>query len=153
MIGPQGDQGAQGSVGVQGGQGVAGAIGSQGPVGGFGNAVLFNTATTLTTNVNTTASAAIRAFRTVDTVFAGDIWWHVNTGRIWRATIDRINTTTDSAFVEITSGTRTTGAGDGLIDLSGILNTASTGERIAFTSSSILIYDSSNRLRVKLGEL
>ena len=55
--------------------------------------------------------------------------------------------------MEITAGTRTSGAGDGLIDLSGILNTASTGERIAFTSSSILIYDANNKLRVKLGEL
>jgi hypothetical protein len=123
-------------------------------VGGFGNAVVFDTSTTLTTNVAQTASYAIRAFRTVNTVFEGDIWWHVNTGRIYRATVDRINTTTNSTFSEITSGTNTTGtAGNGIIDLSGILNTSTTGERIEFSSNTIKIYDSGNRRRVLLGAL
>ena len=142
----------QGIQGMQGGTGVAGVTGSQGPVGGFGNAVLFNTSTTLPSNINSTASAAIRTFRTVNTVFEGDIWWHVNTGRIWRATVNRVDTTTNSTFVEITSGTRTTGSGDGLIDLSGILNTASSGDRIEFSSTRIDIFQGSSR-RVRLGEL
>jgi hypothetical protein len=141
-------------TGIQGNSGVAGTTGSQGPVGGFGNAVLFNTSTSLPSNINSTASSAIRQFRTVDTVFTGDIWWHVNTGRIWRATIDRIDTTTESSFTEITSGTNTSGtSGNGIIDLSGILNTSTSGERLEFSSSTITIYDTNDNLRVKLGQL
>jgi hypothetical protein len=115
-------------------------------VGGFGNAVVFDTNTTFPTNVSSTASATIRAFRTVNTVYIGDIYWHINSGRVFRATVDRINTTTDSTFVELTNN-------QGFLDLSGILNTGTTGERIEFSSTNIKIYDSGNRRRVILGAL
>jgi hypothetical protein len=151
--GIQGQQGPDGPDGPQGPQGVAGLTGSQGPVGGSGNAVIFNTSTNLPSNIDATASAEIRTFRGSDNVFTGDVWWHINTGRIYRSTVDRLDTTTNATFTEITNGTRTTGSTEGgIIDLSGILNTADSGDRIEFSPTRIDIYEGSSR-RVRLGEL
>ena len=89
----------------------------------------------------------IRQFRTVNTVFIGDVYWHIGTGRVYRATINRINTTTNSSFTELTNN-------QGFMDLSGLLNTGtSPNERVEFKSTSIDIYDNGNNLRVKLGKI
>ena len=116
-------------------------------VGGFGNAVLFDTSSNLPSNINSTASAMIRQFRTVNTIYAGDVYWHIGTGRVYRATVDRINTTTNSTFTELTNN-------QGFVDMSGLLNTGTApNERIEFTSTSIDIFDNSNQLRVKIGKI
>ena len=147
--GPQGIQGLQGQPGPdgpQGATGVAGVTGQQGPVGGFGNAVLFNTSTTFPSNVNATASSGIKSFRTVDEIFVGDVWWHINTGRVFRSQ-SRVTGSGNASFTELTNN-------QGFIDMSGLLNTGTApDERIEFSSTSIDIYDNNNDLRVKIGKL
>ena len=144
--GDQGNQGQPGPDGPQGATGVAGVTGQQGPVGGFGNAVLFNTSTSFPSNVNATASSGIKSFRTVDKIFIGDVWWHINTGRVFRST-DNVTGTGTANFTELTNN-------QGFIDMSGLLNTGtSPNERIEFSSTSIDIYDNGNNLRVKIGKL
>ena len=115
-------------------------------MGGFGNAVLFNTSTSFPSNVNATASSGIKSFRTVDQIFIGDVWWHINTGRVFRST-QNVTGSGSAIFTELTNN-------QGFIDMSGILNTGNApNERIEFSSTSIDIYDNGNSLRVKIGQL
>jgi len=144
--GRQGNQGQPGPDGPQGATGVAGVQGQQGPVGGFGNAVLFNTSTTFPSNVNATASSGIKSFRTVDKIFVGDVWWHINTGRVFRST-QNVTGTGNANFTELTNN-------QGFVDMSGLLNTGTApNERLEFSSTSIDIFDNNNSLRVKIGKL
>jgi hypothetical protein len=108
--------------------------------------VLFNTSTTFPSNVNATASAGIKQFRTVDKIFVGDVWWHINSGRVYRST-QNITGTSTADFTELTNN-------QGFIDMSGLLNTGTPpNERIEFSSTSIDIFDNSNALRVKIGKI
>jgi hypothetical protein len=66
---------------------------------------------------------------------------------VFRATVDRIETTTNSSFDELTNN-------QGFLDLSGLLNTATSGARMEFGADNISIFDAVNTFpRVKIGAL
>ena len=90
----------KGQSGTQGQSGSQGQSGNTGSTGSAGSAISFDTDSTVE-STNALKTAAIRATRGEDVVLINDIYWHIETGRIFRATSGIVGTTQAAAFAEI----------------------------------------------------
>jgi hypothetical protein len=133
--GPQGPDGDTGSRGPRGPRGPVGVTGAQGTAGAPGNAIAFDTGNNIASQAG--KEAAVESVKGGEDAVAGDIYWHVGSDRIWK----RGSTTNN--FVE---QTRVSNFNP---------NTTSNPNTVHMDGKNhrIDIRDSSNRLRVRLGQL
>ena len=125
-----------------------GITGVDGPAGSAGNAIVFDTDATVNSDTGSNSkSDLVRQFRGVDDLLNNDVYWHIQTGRVFQYQgVSLIDSTADATFTEITTNT------GGFLALDGIRNTATTGERIIFEDDNIQIHDGT-RVRVRIGNL
>jgi hypothetical protein len=166
-------QGSTGPTGPQGESGVQGVVGATGAKGTAGNAIAFDTDATIDDDAGKTTF--IHNLRGESVVVENDTYWHIQTGRIWQynipgtgptgptsatgwvekseiidgdlivassITADRMSVTQLSA-ITANMGTITAGT----------IQSTGSGERIVITEDVITVYDSSNNVRVKIGDL
>ena len=117
-------------------------------MGSAGNAIVFDTDATVNSDTGTNSkSDIIRQFRGENVLLKHDTYWHIQTGRVFQYQGVDYNGTADKTFTEVTTNS------GGILNLSGLRNTADSGARIEFGGDNIKIYDAGGKLRVKLGNL
>jgi hypothetical protein len=147
--GAAGPTGIQGPTGNQGTRGATGLTGPDGPAGSAGNAIVFDTDGTINpdTGSGTTKSDMIRSFRNANEVLTNDVYWHIQTGRVFQYQGSNV-TTADVAFTELTTGS-------GFLSADG-LRVSSDANRLEIRSDVIKIFENVSgtaTLRVKIGNL
>ena len=146
-VGPTGPDGA---TGVVGSTGVTGTTGPTGPAGSAGNAIVFDTDATVNADTGANSkSDLVRGFRGENLVKVNDVYWHVQTGKVFQYQgASDVTNTADVAFEELTSSTST-----GFLSANALtVEEESDGSKIAISSTKIEIFDGST-LRVKIGKL
>ena len=87
----------------------------------------------------------IRSFRGADEVLTNDVYWHIQSGRVFQYQGSNV-TTQDVAFNELTSS-----SGNGFISADALL-VSSSSNRVEIRSDKIEVYAGGN-LRVRIGNL
>ena len=114
-----------------------------GPAGAAGNAIVFDTDATINSDTGSSSkSDLVRSFRNENKVLTNDVYWHVQTGKVYQYQGPTV-TTTDVTFTELTSS--------GFISADALVIPSGT-ERTEIRSSGMKIYNN-NVLRVKIGNL
>ncbi len=141
--GNTGSQGPDGATGNPGSTGVTGITGPDGPAGAAGNAIVFDTDATINSDTGTNSKAdLIRDFRNVDEVLQNDVYWHIQTGRVFQYQGASV-TTADVSFTELTTS--------GFISADALIIPSGT-DRTEIRASGMKIYNN-GVLRVKIGNL
>jgi hypothetical protein len=116
-------------------------------MGAAGNAIVFDTDSTINSDTGgNSKSDLIRQFRGTDEVLNNDVYWHVQTGRVYQYQGTSINSTADVTFTELTT------ADAGFLNLSAIMSAFDGGSELRFENDNIKVV-SNNAVRVRLGKL
>jgi hypothetical protein len=116
-------------------------------MGAAGNAIVFDTDADVNSDTGSNSkSDLIRQFRGNNEVLNNDVYWHVQTGRVYQYQGTSINSTADVTFTELT---RSDG---GFLNFSAIQSAFASGSEMRFESDRISILAGST-VRVRLGRL
>jgi len=107
---------------------------------------VFDTDGSINSDSGTNSKAdLVRNFRNENKVLTNDVYWHIQSGRVFQYQGNTV-TTADVAFTELTSS-----SGSGFISADALLVSSSTN-RVEIRSDKIEVYASGN-LRVRIGNL
>ena len=116
-------------------------------MGAAGNAIVFDTDSTVNSDTGSNSkSDLIRQFRGTNEVLNNDVYWHVQSGRVYQYQGTSINSTSDVAFTELTRWD------SGFLSFSAIQSAFAGGSELRFESDRIQIL-SNGAVRVRLGKL
>ena len=107
---------------------------------------MFDTDSTINSDTGSSSKAdLVRNFRNENKVLTNDVYWHIQTGRVFQYQGNTV-TTADVTFTELTSS-----SGNGFISADALL-VSSSSNRVEIRSDRIEVY-ASGTLRVKIGNL